>query len=94
MKIELVEVGEALALQLVERSEVTAPVPSSLDERIMAALAAAASPIPFAELRSNCRVRTATLYERPAALTTTGRIAKAGATAATACLGEILRQSR
>jgi AAA domain len=78
MKIELVEADEALALQLVERNEAVAPVPSSLDERITAALADAASPIPFAELRSKCRVRTATLYERLAALTTTGRIVKAG----------------
>jgi AAA domain len=74
MKIELVEAGEALALQLVECSEAPAPAPSSLDQRIMAALAAAASPIPFAELRAHCRVRTATLYERLAALTATGRI--------------------
>jgi hypothetical protein len=74
MKVELVASGEALALQLVERSEPEAPVSNSLDERITAALAAAASPLPFAELRSNCRVRTATLYERLAALTATGRI--------------------
>jgi hypothetical protein len=78
MKIELVEAGEALALQLVERSDAPAPVPTSLDERITAALALATSPLPFAELRSHCRVRTATLYERLAALTTTGRIVKAG----------------
>jgi len=76
MKIELVEAGEALALQLVERADAAAPVPSSLDDRITAALADAASPIPFAELRSKCRVRTATLYERLAVLTATGRIAK------------------
>jgi hypothetical protein len=49
MKVELAETGEALALQLVERSEPAAPVPSSLDERIKAALAAAACPLPFAE---------------------------------------------
>jgi AAA domain len=78
MKIELIEAGKALALQFVERSETVAPVPSTLDERITAVLADAASPIPFAELRSKCRVRTATLYERLAALTTTGRIVKAG----------------
>jgi hypothetical protein len=72
MKIELIEAGEALALQLVERSEAAASVPSSLDERITAALAAAASPIP----RSHCRVRNATLYERLAALTASGRIVK------------------
>jgi AAA domain len=78
MKIELVEAGKALALQLVERSDAAAPVPSSLDERIMGVLATVASPIPFAELRSKCRVRTATLYERLAALATTGRIVKCG----------------
>jgi hypothetical protein len=77
MKVELVASGEALALQLVANNEATTPVPSSLDERITAALADAASPIPFAELRSKCRVRTSTLYERLAALTTTGRIVKA-----------------
>ena len=53
-------------------------MPSSLDERITAALAAATSPLPFAELRSHCRVRTATLYERLAALIATGSIVKCG----------------
>ena len=51
---------------------------ASLDERITAAFANAASPITFAELRSHCRVRTATLYERLAALTATGRIVRCG----------------
>jgi RecA-family ATPase len=78
MKIALVEAGEALALQIVERNDNPAPAATSLDERITAALAAAASPMAFAKLRSHCRVRTATLYERLAALTATGRIAKAG----------------
>lgn len=78
MKIALVEAGEALALQIVERNDDPAPAVTSLDERITAALAAAASPMAFAKLRSHCRVRTATLYERLAALTATGRIAKAG----------------
>ena len=78
MKVELVEAGEALALQLVERSEAEPPVPSSLDERIRAALTAAPSPIPFAALRSQCRVRAATLYERLAALAASGRIVRSG----------------
>jgi hypothetical protein len=78
MKIELAEAGEALALQLVQSTDAPAPAPSSLDERITAALAAAASPLPFAELRSKCRVRAATLYERLAVLTSTGRIVKCG----------------
>jgi hypothetical protein len=78
MKIELVEAGEALALQLIERNKVAAPVPSSLDERIKAVLAAAPSPMPFDELRCKCRVRTATLYEWLAALNAMDRIAKSG----------------
>jgi AAA domain len=77
MRIELVEAAEALALQVADRSEPATPAPSSLDERIASALADAASPLPFGELRSKCRVRTATLYERLAALTATGRIVKA-----------------
>ena len=78
MKIELVEAGEALALQPVQSTDAPAPVPSSLDERITAALAAAPSPIPFTELRSHCRVRAVTLYERLAALTASVRILKCG----------------
>jgi hypothetical protein len=78
MKIALVEAGEALALQIVERNDDPAPAVTSLDERITAALADAASSLPFAELRSKCHVRNATLYERLAALTATGRIVKAG----------------
>ena len=78
MKIELVEAGEALALQLVERSDTEPPAPSSLDERITATLAAAASPIPFADLRSQCRVRAAPLYERLAELAASGRIIRSG----------------
>jgi hypothetical protein len=78
MQVELVQSGEALALEVVDRSEPAAPVPRSLDERITSALAAAACPLPFAELRSQCRVRAATLYERLAALAACGRIAKSG----------------
>src|SRR5215813_7883152 len=55
--LELVEAGEALALQIVERNDDPAPAATSLDERITAALAAAASPMAFAKLRSHCRVR-------------------------------------
>ena len=76
MRIELVEAGEALALH-VANNPAPSP-PSSLDERIASALADANSPLPFGELRSKCRVRTATLYERLAALTATGRIVKSG----------------
>jgi AAA domain len=78
MRIELVEAGEALALHVADRSEPVTLAPSSLDERIASALADAASPLPFSELRSKCRVRAATLYQRLAALTATGRVVKSG----------------
>ena len=52
-----------------------APSPASLDQRIAAALADQ-QPRPFADLRASCRVRAATLYERLAALTDAGIIAK------------------
>ena len=41
-----------------------------------AALTGVDHPLPFAELRARCRVRTATLYERLAALTAAGRLGK------------------
>ena len=78
MRIELVQSGEALALQLADDREPAPPRPSSLDERITSALADAASPIPFGELRSICRVRATTLYQRLSALTASGRIVKDG----------------
>jgi hypothetical protein len=40
------------------------------------ALSGAAQPQPFADLRALCRVRTATLYERLAAMTADGRLIK------------------
>jgi AAA domain-containing protein len=77
MRIELAQAGEALALAVVDRSEVSAPVPRSLDERITAALAEAHRTLAFAELRTHCRVRAATLYQRLAALSAAGRVIKA-----------------
>jgi hypothetical protein len=44
--------------------------------RIIAALAAADQPIPFAELRAHCRVRAATLHEQIGVLAAAGRIVK------------------
>jgi hypothetical protein len=64
MRIELVQSAQALALQLANDRDPAPPLPSSLDERIASALADAASPIPFGQLRSKCRVRATTLYER------------------------------
>jgi RecA-family ATPase len=74
--LELVERGHALALEVSERRTPQMPPPTSLDERITAALTKAARPIPFLELRGICRVRTASLYGRLAALTAAGRIVK------------------
>jgi len=76
--IELAERDNALALEVVDRQHQPAPAaePRSIDERITAALAEAGQPQPFTELRARCRLRAATLYERLAAMTTTGRVVK------------------
>lgn len=76
--IELASRGLALALEVAERSEPVTPLPTTLDERIVAALADAAEPLPSSQIRARCRVRTATLYERLAALVRAGRIVKDG----------------
>jgi hypothetical protein len=79
MAVALTQRGPALALELVERAAAPPTAPrTSLDDRVLAALAEAASPIQFADLRQRCRVRAATLYERLAALSAAGRIAKTG----------------
>jgi hypothetical protein len=65
-----------LALEVVDPPDSAAPAPTTLDERIAAALADIDGAMPFAELRTSCRVRAATLYERHAALTAAGRVAK------------------
>jgi hypothetical protein len=75
--LELAQHANALALELREPSKPSTPAPSSLDERITAALTDAKRPLPFAELRARCRVRNATLYDRLAALTAAGRIVRA-----------------
>jgi DNA-binding HxlR family transcriptional regulator len=49
-----------------------------VDERIATALADCGHPLPFSNLRAHCRVRTATLYERLAALTAEGRLVRSG----------------
>jgi hypothetical protein len=74
--IALTQRGPALALEAVDPPEPAAPRPTTLDQRIAAALAASVTAMTFAELRTHCRVRAATLYERLAALTATGRVAK------------------
>src|SRR5215469_8533349 len=74
--LELVERGHALALEVSERRPPQMPPPTSLDERITAVLTKTARPVPFLELRGICRVRTARLYQRLAALTAAGRLVK------------------
>ena len=74
----LAERATALALEVAERGEIAeSPAqPRSVDDRITAALIEAGRPQPFSDLRALCRVRSATLYERLAAMATAGRIIK------------------
>jgi hypothetical protein len=46
--------------------------PTSVDQRIAAALADGEQPRPFSELPASCRVRITTLYERLVAMTAVG----------------------
>lgn len=78
LTIELANRGLALALEVAERSTPVTPAPASLDDRIIAALAEDKQPLLPSELRSRCRVRTVTLYERLAALLAAGRVVKVG----------------
>ena len=74
--LELAQRANALALEVIDRRQPQTPPPSSVDERITTALAGTGHPLAFSELRGLCRVRTASLYQRLAALTAAGRIAK------------------
>jgi hypothetical protein len=76
LTLQLAQRASALALEVIERHTPQTPPPSSVDERITTALVDADRPLPFPELRALCRVRTATLYERLAALTADGRLVK------------------
>lgn len=74
LALELAQRGDAL--EVIERGAASEPAPTSVDERITRALAEAGRPVPLAELRAVCRVRTATLCDRLAALSAQGRLAK------------------
>ena len=76
LTLELKAHGKALALQLAPPLRDAPRAPSSLDERITAALREAARPLTLKQLRAHCRVRNATLYERLAALTGNGQLAR------------------
>lgn len=75
LELELVARATSLALALVEKAETPATTaPSSLDERIARALAAADRPVKPTELRAICRVRHAKLLQRLRALTQDGHL--------------------
>ena len=61
---------------MIERPSAHSPLPSSVDERIIGALGSLDHPLPFTDLRALVRVRTATLYQRLAALTAQGHLLK------------------
>ena len=73
--LNLVERGDALALELLPEEAKPVRKTRSLDETIIAALSAA-QPQAFADLRAACRIRSATLYEHLDALASSGRIGK------------------
>jgi hypothetical protein len=79
ISLALAQRGDALALEVTDQRAEPPTPPSSVDERIVAALAAATGPLPFADLRARCHVRTATLYARLAELTTAGRLSRSAA---------------
>src|SRR5260370_11364817 len=71
--IDLAQPANALALEVIEPPQPQTPTQTSVDDRITAALAEPAPPLAFSDLRGRCRVRTASLYERFAAMTTARR---------------------
>src|ERR1700716_376728 len=78
VSLELAQRADALALEVDDRRNPPTPPPSSVDERITTALTDLDHSLPFSELRTRCRVRTATLYERLATLTAEGRLVRSG----------------
>ena len=76
--IQLTQRDNALALELVQPDRQLEPpaAPTSVDQRITAVLAERRQPQPFAELRTSCRVRTPTLYQRLAAMIADGIVVK------------------
>jgi hypothetical protein len=78
--LALTQRADALALELAQPYDQPEPdaTSPSVDERITAALVGADRPTPFSELRAACRIRNVTLYERLAAMTAAGVIAKSG----------------
>ena len=69
--------GDRLALQITADKATHEPPPLAPAERIVNALAAAHTPVPLAEIREACRIRTARLCQELAALVDAGRVLKA-----------------
>jgi AAA domain len=76
--LELEQGDDRLALRPLHADHQNAPRvhATSIDQRIAAALAEGEQPRSFAELRASCRVRAKTLYQRLAAMTAAGTVAK------------------
>ncbi|MGO8856898.1 MAG: AAA family ATPase, partial [Steroidobacteraceae bacterium] len=74
--LELAQRGDALALEVVQSTAAAIPQPSSVDERITAALASANRAVPIAELRALCHIRNITLYERLTAMIDAGHLVR------------------
>lgn len=72
--LELVPRNDALALEVVASAPHKNPTATSIDERITAALIDASQPLSISQLRSQCRVRKATLCERLSAMTAAGQL--------------------
>ncbi len=79
--LELQTQDDALALRVAENAVSTpaAATGPSVQERIEQALAASATPLTLLELRSACKMRTATLCDALASLTATGHVLKSEA---------------
>ena len=93
--LELTQRDDALALEPVQADPQPESriEPTSVDDRITAALAECVQPRPFSELRASCRVRTSTLYGRLAAMIAAGLVVKSadGYCLAARCSGQMGR---
>ena len=79
LTLELHANDDALALRLTPSRPAPAPAaPASIDERITNTLRDADRSLTIKQLRTQCRVRNTTLYERLAALTTAGHLQRTG----------------
>jgi hypothetical protein len=78
IELELAARGPALALEVRDPRPLLddGASPTTVEERLIAALRDQGAPVPFTELRTRCRVRKATLYERLTALIDTGHVVR------------------